>query len=72
MLELLGTLVYIHSDKWEEAIVQTDFITFLDIVLNEGQSEDDILLECIMLTATICRTEKISEHIANSYLIQVL
>ena len=69
MLELIGTLVYIHTDKWEEAIVDTEFIQFLSVVLGSEYSEDDILLECIMLIATICRTEKISEYVAQSYLI---
>jgi len=69
MLEIMGTLVYIHTDSWEEAIVATDFINFLTQTLANEYSEDDILLECIMLIATICRTEKISEYIANSYLV---
>jgi len=64
MLELVGTLVYIHTDRWEEVIVETDFINFLGMVLSNEHSEDDILLECIMLIATICRTEKISEFIS--------
>jgi len=72
MLELLGTLVYIHTDKWEDAILEADFINFLSETLSNEYAEDDILLECIMLIATICRTEKISDFIANSYLIQIL
>ena len=69
MLELIGTLVYIQTDKWEEAIADTEFIHFLCVVLGSEYSEDDILLECIMLIATIVRTEKISEIVAQSYLI---
>jgi len=64
MLELIGTMVYIHSDRWEEVILETDFINFLSVTLGSEFSEDDILLECIMLIATICRTEKISEYVA--------
>ena len=37
-----------------------------------GYSEDDIILECVMLVATICRTNKAAELIANSYLIKLL
>ena len=68
----MGTLVYIHTDRWEHVIMETDFINFLTQTLANEYSEDDILLECIMLIATICRTEKVSEMIANSYLVQVL
>ena len=72
MLEIIGTLVYIHTDRWEHVIMETDFINFLTQTLANEYYEDDILLECIMLIATICRTEKVSEMIANSYLVQVL
>ena len=64
MLELIGTLVYIQTDNWEGAIRDTEFIHFLSVVLGSEYSEDDILLECIMLIATIVRTEKISEIVA--------
>jgi len=69
MLELIGTLVYIQTDNWEGAIRDTEFINFLCVVLGSEYSEDDILLECIMLIATIVRTEKISEIVAQSYLV---
>lgn len=71
-LELLGTLVYIHSDKWEEIISQTNFIEFLHNNLMSGYAEDDIMLESIMLVSTICRNEACSEKIAASYLISML
>ena len=57
MVELLGTMVYIHTDRWAEVIEQTDFITFISALLGSEYSEDDILLESIMLIATICRNE---------------
>ena len=65
----MGTMVYIQTDKWEEVIEETNFINFLSVTIGSEFSEDDILLECIMLIATICRNEKISDIVANSYLI---
>ena len=29
MLEIMGTLVYIHTDRWEQVIIEADFINFL-------------------------------------------
>jgi hypothetical protein len=37
-----------------------------------GFAEDDIVLECVMLISTICRTEDIAQMIASSYLINML
>jgi hypothetical protein len=71
-LELLGTMVYIHSDKWEEMIQKTNFIEFLHNNLVNGFSEDDIVLECVMLVATICRNDNVATQLANSYLIKML
>lgn len=72
MLELLGTMVYIPSDKWEETIHATNFIDFIHRNLVNGFAEDDIVLESVMLIATICRNEDIAELIANSHLIKML
>lgn len=72
MLELLGTMVYIHTDYWEEVIEEAGFIEFLHNNLANGYSEDDIILESVMLVATICRTDKIAQFIASSYLIKLL
>lgn len=72
MLELLGTMVYIPSDHWEVVIDKTNFIDFIHNNLVNGFAEDDIVLESVMLIATICRTEKIAIMIANSYLIKML
>ena len=72
MLELLGTMVYIPSDHWEVVIEKTNFIDFILNNLVNGFAEDDIVLESVMLIATICRTEKIAVMIANSYLIKML
>jgi len=72
MLELLGTMVYIPSDHWEIVIDKTNFIDFIHNNLVNGFAEDDIVLESVMLIATICRTEKIAIMIANSYLIKML
>lgn len=72
MLELLGTMVYIPTDSWEDVIKKTNFIEFIHNNLVNGFAEDDIVLESVMLIATICRTEKIAELIANSHLIKML
>lgn len=56
-LELLGTMVYIHSDTWEQAILKTNFLEFLHNNLVNGFAEDDIVLESVMLIATICRND---------------
>ena len=61
MLELLGTMVYIPTDHWEEVIEKTNFLEFIHQNLVNGFAEDDIVLECVMLIATICRTELIAE-----------
>jgi len=58
MLEIFGTMVYIPSDRWYEVIEKTGFIEFLHNILANGQLEDDIILEAVMLIATICRTDK--------------
>ena len=72
MLELLGTMVYIPSDNWDQVIVKTNFIEFIHNNLVNGFAEDDIVLECVMLISTICRTEEIAQMIASSYLINML
>ena len=72
MLELLGTMVYIPCDNWGECIERTGFIDFLQQQLANGYAEDDIILECVMLVATMCRTNQIAEVIAQSYLIKIL
>ena len=72
MLELLGTMVYITTDTWAEVIEKTNFIEFLHNNLVNGFAEDDIVLESVMLIATICRTEIIAQMIASSYLIKML
>lgn len=59
-IELLGTMVYIHSDKWSELIEKTNFLEFVHSILVNGFAEDDILLECVMLVATLCRNDEIA------------
>ncbi|CDW81512.1 kinesin-associated protein 3 [Stylonychia lemnae] len=71
-LELLGTMVYIHSDRWEEAVHKTNFIEFVYNSLLSGFAEDDIILETVMLVATICRNDDIATILANSFLIKML
>lgn len=37
-----------------------------------GYSEDDIVLECVMLVGTMCRNESTSQQIADSYLVKLM
>ena len=60
-LELLGTMVYIHSDTWETVMEKTKFIEFIHSNVVNGFAEDDIVLESVMLIGTIIRTDKIGE-----------
>lgn len=53
-------MVYIPTDKWEETIERTNFLDFIHNNLVNGFAEDDIVLESVMLIATICRTESIA------------
>lgn len=58
LLELLGTLVYMPTDKWEVIIEEYNMIEFLHNNLQNGFAEDDIMLECVMLTGSICRNNE--------------
>lgn len=65
-------MVYIPSDKWEEAILKTNFLEFVHNSLLSGFAEDDIILESVMLVATVCRNEDIAVILSGSYLIKML
>lgn len=65
-------MVYIPTDYWEEVIRKTNFLEYIHNNLVNGFAEDDIVLECVMLIATICRTDMIAHLIAESYLIKML
>lgn len=60
-IELLGTMVYVHSNIWEDVINKTSFIEFIHNNLVNGFAEDDIVLESVMLIGTIVRHDKIAE-----------
>ncbi len=57
LLELIGTMVYIPTDKWLQVMEKQNVIEFLHNHLMNGYAEDDIVLECVMLCGTICRNE---------------
>ena len=61
MLELLGTLVYTPSDKWIGLMESSQIIDFLQNQLMNGYAEDDIVLECVMLCGTLCRSDEAAE-----------
>ena len=71
MVELIGTLVYIACDKWDTILVDNNFLEFIQNIFISG-AEDDLILETIMLVATVVRNEKCAEHVANSNLIPIL
>lgn len=56
--------MFIHSDKWEDIMKQTNFIEFIHNNLVNGFAEDDIVLESVMLVGTICRNDSIATQIA--------
>ena len=72
LVELLGTLVYIPTDKWQEVMEKQGIIDFLQQQLMNGYAEDDVILECVMLCGTMCRNDQTASIIANSYLIRLL
>ena len=51
---------------------RNNMIEFLHNNFVKGYAEDDILLECVILLATICSNDEILQHIAASYLIKML
>lgn len=63
-IELLGTMVYIHSDKWNEMVPKTNFLEFVHSILVNGFAEDDIILESVMLVATLCRNDEVATFLA--------
>lgn len=72
LLELLGTMVYIPTDHWNDKLENFGMIEFLHNHLMNSYAEDDILLECVMLVGTICRNDQTALTIAQSYLIKLL
>ena len=71
-LELIGTLVYIQSDRWKELVGKLNIIEFIHNQLVNTYAEDDILLECIMLISTILRDDNIAQQLSMSFLIKLL
>ena len=69
LVEVMGTLVYVTTERWAEVLAETNFIEFLHNNLVNGYAEDDVMLETIMLIGTICRNDECAEKIASSYLI---
>ena len=62
-MELIGTMVWINSDKWDLILSNSNFLEFVHEMLANG-AEDDLVLESIMLVGTLCRNEKCAEAIA--------
>lgn len=72
LVELLGTMVYVPTDKWEAVMEKQGIIDFLQSQLMNGYAEDDVVLECVMLCGTMCRNDTTAAMIAGSYLIRLL
>lgn len=64
LLELMGTMVYMPTDLWTERIESYGVLEFLHHHLENAYAEDDILLECVMLSGTICRNDASAQLIA--------
>lgn len=65
-------MVYVPTDIWLKIIEECNFLEFLHNHLMNGMAEDDIVLECVMLCSTICRSDEIATVISQSYLIKLL
>lgn len=71
-LELLGTLVHADTNRWEEFMEKTTVLQFINRALVVDAVEDDVLLECIMLCATMCYDDKCAEMLARTYVVKLL
>jgi len=65
-------MVYMPTDKWSEMMDKHDLLEFLTNNLMNGYSEDDIILESVMLVGTICRNDESATKVSQSYLIKLL
>jgi hypothetical protein len=70
LVEVLGTLVHIAMpDKWPVFLRKTELLNFLRQHLVVGFTEDDILLECLMLTGTVLTHRKSAKLMVDSKII---
>lgn len=68
-IELLGTLVYTHLDKWDQVLKSTALLEIIQNNIDPSMvfhESEDVLLECIMLVATISNSEESASFIAKS------
>ena len=73
MVELLGTLVHLDAEKgWVALMQQTDILAFLNSQLEPGFAEDDVILECIMLLATMISHRRSAKIISESPVLRKL
>jgi hypothetical protein len=72
LVELLGTLVYVHSDTWEQIMEDYEILRMLHNNLSTRKAEDDIILESVMLVSTLCRNENCARLLSNSYLTKLI
>ena len=74
LVEVLGTLANLAVPKynWSAVIQEHELLDFLAKHLVPGYSEDDIVLEVIILIGTMCQDKKAATLMTNSSVIPVL
>ncbi|GMH56687.1 hypothetical protein TrLO_g4274 [Triparma laevis f. longispina] len=78
LVELLGTLGNLTEQdcpkgkKWSSLMKEFNLTSFLSKLLVPGMSQNDVVLECIILIGQMCVDEKASVLLASSSLIRAL
>lgn len=74
LVEVLGTLANLAIPKynWAQVMQDYDIIDFLSKHLVPGYSEDDIVLEVVILIGTMAQDKRASNLMANTSLIPAL
>lgn len=72
-IELLGILVHLDAEiVWNKLLPNSPILEYIQKHLVVGYSEDDVLLECVMLTGTLTCSESTSSLIANTPIVKLL
>merc|ERR1719262_2105813 len=74
LVEILGTLANLTNPEvpWADLCEGSQLIELLHRLLVVGFSEDDVVLECVMLVGTIAMDPEAAPLLASSKLLQVL
>jgi hypothetical protein len=68
-IEILGILVYSHLDNWKDILKTTTLLPVIQENIDPSMvfhESEDILLECIMMVATVTNSEESAKIVANS------